>query len=162
MTLGEWGLSYNNSSMINLTVNFQAATIMHEFGHNLGLRHGGDEDQNYKPNYYSIMNYMYQLSGLPEIGNNEGDRYYYERYSIDSKGGVWKTNYSNYSSLSNLNNSPYSSTFSMNYSSGLGDPLLESDLDENSGLGTKRFRIGGLGWEQNNRIIRIGRSEYYG
>ena len=40
-----------------------AHTIMHELGHNLGLRHGGDVDCNYKPNYNSVMNYRYQFPG---------------------------------------------------------------------------------------------------
>ncbi len=35
----------------------QAGIFMHEFGHTLGLRHGGNTDDNYKPNYVSIMNY---------------------------------------------------------------------------------------------------------
>lgn len=34
-------------------------TFIHELGHNLGLRHGGFEDKNFKPNYYSVMNYAY-------------------------------------------------------------------------------------------------------
>lgn len=34
-------------------------TFIHEMGHNLGLRHGGGEDLNYKPNYPSAMNYAY-------------------------------------------------------------------------------------------------------
>lgn len=38
-------------------------TIMHELGHNLGLRHGGDENRNFKPNYDSVMNYWYQFCG---------------------------------------------------------------------------------------------------
>lgn len=38
--------------------NQQASTFMHELGHNLGLRHGGHEETNYKPNYLSIMNYL--------------------------------------------------------------------------------------------------------
>jgi hypothetical protein len=41
-----------------------ANTIVHEAGHNLGLRHGGDEDTNYKPNYNSVMNYQYQFPGI--------------------------------------------------------------------------------------------------
>jgi hypothetical protein len=41
-----------------------ASTFMHELGHNLGLRHGGDTDMNYKPNYVSVMNYAYQLSAI--------------------------------------------------------------------------------------------------
>ena len=37
---------------------------MHELGHNLGLRHGGDDLPNFKPNYLSVMNYSFQLTGL--------------------------------------------------------------------------------------------------
>lgn len=39
-------------------------TLMHELGHNLGLRHGGDTACNYKPNYPSVMNYRYQFDGV--------------------------------------------------------------------------------------------------
>jgi hypothetical protein len=40
------------------TANAQAGTFMHEFGHNLGLHHGGGDFANAKPNYPSVMNYM--------------------------------------------------------------------------------------------------------
>lgn len=39
----------------------EAGTFMHEFGHTLGLDHGGDDRINCKPNYLSSMNYIYQL-----------------------------------------------------------------------------------------------------
>jgi len=39
--------------------------FMHELGHNLGLRHGGDTDVNYKPNYLSVMNYWFDPGGIP-------------------------------------------------------------------------------------------------
>ena len=51
---------------------------MHEFGHNLGLGHGGpvniavpdgQVNINYKPNYLSIMNYTFQMSGLRKGAN---------------------------------------------------------------------------------------------
>jgi predicted Zn-dependent protease len=42
----------------------QAGTLMHEFGHNLGLRHGGNENTNRKPNYISIMSYNYHKTSL--------------------------------------------------------------------------------------------------
>jgi parallel beta-helix repeat protein len=39
-------------------------TMMHELGHTLGLLHGGTDLENYKPNYYSIMNYDWQMPGM--------------------------------------------------------------------------------------------------
>lgn len=47
------------------TVDEQAGTFMHELGHNLTLRHGGgDHLPNCKPNFQSVMNYAYQVTGL--------------------------------------------------------------------------------------------------
>jgi hypothetical protein len=45
------------------TVDQQAGTLMHELGHTLGLRHGGIDEINCKPNYLSVMNYMRQFDG---------------------------------------------------------------------------------------------------
>jgi hypothetical protein len=42
----------------------QAGTFMHELGHNLGLRHGGSDHINNKPNYLSVMNYTFTQIGL--------------------------------------------------------------------------------------------------
>lgn len=49
----------------------QGGTLMHELGHNLGLRHGGGDDIHYKPNYLSVMNYSFQTTGLI-VGGNSG------------------------------------------------------------------------------------------
>lgn len=46
------------------TVGEQAGTLMHELGHNLGLQHGGGDDEHRKPNYLSIMSYSFQTRGL--------------------------------------------------------------------------------------------------
>ena len=43
----------------------QAGTLIHELGHNLNLQHGGGEWLNNKPNYLSVMNYTFQLGGIP-------------------------------------------------------------------------------------------------
>ena len=45
-------------------VDDQCGTFMHELGHNLGLNHGGFDDIGYKPNYLSVMNYMFQRVGV--------------------------------------------------------------------------------------------------
>ncbi|QSQ22758.1 hypothetical protein JY651_47990 [Pyxidicoccus parkwayensis] len=59
-----------------------AGTLMHELGHNLGLRHGGNDEDNYKPNYLNIMNYEYQFYGFGIGGlNNVLD---YSRVSVAS------------------------------------------------------------------------------
>jgi predicted DsbA family dithiol-disulfide isomerase len=52
-----------------ITDNMVAGAFMHELGHNLGLHHGGpntlfDAETNYKPNYFSIMNYAYEFPGI--------------------------------------------------------------------------------------------------
>jgi len=45
----------------------QASTLMHELGHTLGLRHGGADNTNYKTNYFSVMNYLWQFPLPPQI-----------------------------------------------------------------------------------------------
>lgn len=50
-----------------------ANTVVHENGHNLGLRHGGNVDTNYKPNYNSVMNYEYQFPGIDNNCTVPGD-----------------------------------------------------------------------------------------
>lgn len=54
----------------------QAATFMHELGHTLGLGHGGmkadgtSDDLNCKPNYISVMSYLFQFDGSPVLGRS--------------------------------------------------------------------------------------------
>jgi hypothetical protein len=49
----------------------QAGALMHELGHNLGLRHGGCDDVNFKSDYASVMNYTYQMAGLSRGGDRD-------------------------------------------------------------------------------------------
>jgi uncharacterized delta-60 repeat protein len=48
-----------------LTVTQERSLFLHELGHNLALHHGGADDINYKPNYHSVLNYLWSLTGLP-------------------------------------------------------------------------------------------------
>lgn len=68
VTLGLWGAP-------GQSVQVQAGTFMHELGHSLGLTHGGlyyDQPNSYvptieancKPNYQSVMNYLFQVDLL--------------------------------------------------------------------------------------------------
>ncbi len=43
----------------------QAGTFMHELGHTAGLRHGGIDHVNDKPNFLSVMNYAFQPCAVP-------------------------------------------------------------------------------------------------
>lgn len=131
VTLGGWGLTAGSTRLMN----YQASTIMHELGHTLGLRHGGNEDATNKPNYYSMMNYFYQMTGLPNSqGMGVTQRYYY-----------WLTNYQNQSANgytksnpfpeSQLDDGPHSLTFKIDYSDGSSQPLNEDALLENLLIG---------------------------
>lgn len=125
VTLGQWFTGNYNTA--NYIVNWQSSTLMHELGHNLGLLHGGFENNNYKPNYISVMNYLYQLNGLPDVGGGtEGDRFYFEN------GGVKGITF--YTALSGgPHQSP--SLFRMDYSDGTGSGLNELLVSESAGLG---------------------------
>ncbi|MET0284042.1 MAG: hypothetical protein ABW352_06215 [Polyangiales bacterium] len=124
VTLGGFGLATSNAAQRNLVANYQAATMMHELGHNFGLRHGGGDSINRKPNYVSVMNYLYSPLGLPTIGSAEGDRYdFYRRCSLTS--------------VTQLSNAPTGDPgkFVLDFSAGGSGNLDESALRESQGLG---------------------------
>lgn len=142
VTLGDFGfdgLALDDLSLNrrNLLVNFQAGTLMHELGHNLGLRHGGFENgPNYKPNYLSIMNYAYQLNGLPQTFNQKGAElpWAYNAGKVTrEKLGVFNR--------CDLPGGPCSDNFKMDYSDGSSAVLNENALDERGGLGRGAFDV---------------------
>ena len=69
-TSSGWGEVRGNDFVVSLgsytpsmgSLDQQEGTMMHELGHNLNLRHGGNEDTNCKPNYLSIMSYTFQFA----------------------------------------------------------------------------------------------------
>lgn len=98
--------------------------MMHEFGHNLGLRHGGNENKNYKPNYVSIMNYMYQLDCIgPTSGAGIADRFFRNLY-----GGAKYPE-------SGLVDNARTTACKIDFSNGNSSNLDENNLDENAGMG---------------------------
>ncbi|QLI81424.1 hypothetical protein HZU75_07700 [Chitinibacter fontanus] len=126
VALGGLGLSAKSTLEKNFLINTQAGTIMHELGHNLGLRHGGFEDQNSKPNYISVMNYMYSQAGIPPnvTGVNAGQRWYINN---NLKGlGLCTTE---------VEANTCSDTFILDYSNGNSLALNEQSLLESELLG---------------------------
>lgn len=59
ITMGAFAGSVGN-------VPLQSGTVLHEIGHNINLDHGGDDNTNCKPNYLSVMNYLFQFEDLVE------------------------------------------------------------------------------------------------
>ncbi len=100
----------------------RAATLMHELGHNLGLRHAGNQDESaigqYKPNYASVMAYRYQVDAI-------------RREMLCSELAI--------DTLIDLKN--------LDYSDGTRPPLNESALIEADGIG-----YGPVDWNCNSVI----------
>ena len=74
VSLGSWDAQVG-------TISQQAGTFMHELGHNLSLRHGGGDDVNRKPNYLSVMNYLFQTTGGLFINGTQGN-FDYSRFTL--------------------------------------------------------------------------------
>ena len=151
----------NDPANLQAYINHQAKVVMHEFGHNLGLTHGGGVNIdlsgtgtattiNYKPNYVSIMNYLYG-SGLPTIGTNEGDRYY-----NDLSGTITACSGNFGSAYGELTNNPDSATFVMDFSHGLGADLVETSIVESAGL--RQPGSTGVDYDCDGTIETIGQA----
>jgi len=63
VSLGGWAVGTPDEDVG--TVQQQAGTFIHELGHTLNLDHGGGDGVDFKPNYLSLMNHFFQMSGIP-------------------------------------------------------------------------------------------------
>lgn len=95
------------------SINEQAGTFMHELGHNLGLCHEGpsmlldpsqcnNPDYNYKPNYLSVMNYLFQTNGL--IINGKDGNFDYSRFELPELNETNLNQHNGLNGLSEINN----------------------------------------------------------
>jgi len=140
VTLGNYGLNAGPGASRNLLINLQASTLMHELGHNLGLHHGGDENANYKPNHYSVMNYMYQFAGLSATPNSvHAAERYYLAHNLKGK------------TLCGLvENSPCGDQFILSYSDGSSADLDENNLSEAANIGRGAAPGAYADWDGSN------------
>ena len=124
ITLGGYGLNANTTGSTNSLINVQAGTFMHELGHNLNLDHGGNEGVNTKPNYFSVMNYLYQFEGL---GRDAKGLDAYQRWNKASGGDE----------PNNLTNDDRSGlgSLALNFSNGTSRALDEYYLQEYLNIG---------------------------
>jgi hypothetical protein len=104
------------------SVRNRAATLMHELGHNLQQRHGGETVFQYTPNYNSVMSYSWQL----RTGYDSMNRYalpvctpfFYGQANAVELGGGLPPGAGNY----------------IDYSEGMGRDLVEGELNEIEGV----------------------------
>lgn len=115
----------------NKIVNYQAAALLHEMGHMFGFREGGDVQVQGKPNYFSVMSYVFMFPGLPTSDTDFQLRYFnyqvFEDLNFDCPEVF----------LSDLENGPLGdpASFHIDYSWGTADPIDEGDLAEWAGVG---------------------------
>jgi len=81
VTLGLWGGGNRQE---------QAGTFMHELGHTLGLFHGShqvdetdDTKFNQKPNYHSVMNYIWQMPYVPGAAPTPAESAFINSWILD-------------------------------------------------------------------------------
>jgi hypothetical protein len=124
VTLGVWSEGTGGTDEPKI------GTFVHELGHNLGLRHGGIENQNFKPNHLSVMNYFFQMDGVQRDGGNSYD---YQRFST-----------------SNLNE------HELNEGAGLGQgPELQGYFTRfwlSADEARQVIAAGAIDWDDNNRL----------
>ncbi len=149
-----------------------AGTFMHELGHTLGLKHGGNNDSwtSFKPNHLSIMNYAFQMSGL--VGTNEITYSSYdlmdlqedqldEKKGIDPQGVTKGTGigtklpgmFGNYQTVPREIHNIAQASVDFNDWWGIQDKLVEADLNVN---GQKNDKIKGGTKEWDSLIYQAG------
>ena len=116
-------VSFDDFSAGFQTVQSMAETLMHEFGHNLNQRHGGSDHTTNNPTYSSVMSYSWQLrTGRSNAWRRQNPIYapfYYQlNLAVEANGAI-----------------PAAWTGpAIDYSEGMGRPLIENNLNEPTGL----------------------------
>ena len=73
----------------DITPIIQQGTLMHELGHNMGLKHGGKNENMFKPNYISVMNYLFQTGHIERDLDYSGCSSNLQEGSLDESKGIF-------------------------------------------------------------------------
>ncbi|CAM2010970.1 pre-peptidase C-terminal domain-containing protein [Acanthopleuribacter pedis] len=148
-----WRMDDDTPENRNMLINAHASTIVHELGHVIGFAHGGDpeipydqsQNLNFKPNYISSMNYLFQLQGVPRdysnytLLDNILDRYQFERgrQGVELCTDLLRERRPDNNSWGRLVNGIFSdpSQFHIDYSDGDKAPIDENAVSESGTLG---------------------------
>jgi hypothetical protein len=138
----------------DLFASWTGNTFMHELGHNLGLAHGGGfggggnypvcasgycyftDSVNYKPNYLSVMNYLFQPTGVPQadaVGSTN-----LKSCVVDPECGLGQSCLTYHSSATVTKRACYRQDYSTQQlpTGGSTPGMDETNLDETAGLGS--------------------------
>src|SRR5258705_4358389 len=115
-------VSFDDFQVSMQTVKSMAETLMHEFGHNLNQKHGGENHFTQNPTYNSVMSYSWQLrtgqSNATRLTRPVCTPFYY------GTAGAVEVNGALPAAIANV----------VDYSQGMGRDLVESSLNEGIGV----------------------------
>jgi hypothetical protein len=117
-------VSFDDFGASHQTLRAQVETFVHELGHGLGQRHGGDTHSQKKPNYWSVMSYSWQLRS----GRNNATR----RQRTTCSPIYW----ADATATEPLGAPPAAVNAVVDYSQGMGPTIVENNnsLDEPTGV----------------------------
>ncbi len=165
-----WRMDDDTQENRNMLINAHASTIVHELGHVIGFAHGGDPEVpwqegnnlNFKPNYLSSMNYLFQLMGVPREYSDYSlqesllDRYQFERdrQGFDICGDLLQARRPDNYRWGRLVNSIFGdpALFHIDYSDGDNPSLDENAISEASTLGGLDYDCDGSVSQSNGRF----------
>ena len=147
-------LPIDETEQANKIINVQAGTLMHEMGHLFGFYEGGGEQIQGKPNYFSVMSYVYQTTGLPH-----DDASFISRYENYQHRTFFPTTNCQAAYLSDWSRGPLGDPeqFIIDYSHGNAWPLDEMVLDEPDGVTDAPWGdTGPMDWNCNDTTNQVG------
>jgi len=136
-------VSFDDFPAAYQTAQSMAATILHEFGHNLNQRHGGADGTTNNPTYSSVMSYSWQLrTGRGNVWRAQNPIYapfFYQQNAVVEAGGAIPAGWAGPT---------------VAYSEGMGRTLFENSLNEPAGL----YNANAIDWNMDGDTTDVSAS----